>query len=114
MHARSSACSDRRFVWLLWLALLMPLAQAAAAWHALSHQPLEASGKPGGKQAVQPAQCDLCLAVAALSSAAPVGEPARLPLPTALGEAPHADFRRSGLAAPQRLYDSRAPPSIPR
>jgi hypothetical protein len=114
MRARSSACSDRRFPWLLWLALLMPLAQAAAAWHALSHQSLAASGKPGGKQAVQPAQCDLCLAVAALGSGAPIGEPARLPPPTALGEAPHAAFPRSGPAALQRLYDSRAPPSTRR
>ena len=38
MHAhRSRAVPRRHLVWLLWLALLLPVAQAAASWHALSH-----------------------------------------------------------------------------
>jgi hypothetical protein len=43
--------TQRRFTWLLWLALLPPMAQAAANWHAFSHTGRETRGEPKGKQA---------------------------------------------------------------
>ena len=72
--------SRRRFAWLLWLALLMPLAQAAAAWHVVAHEGARA-GSDDGKHGPAHAQCELCLAAAALGSGAPPGKPAALPCP---------------------------------
>ena len=56
---RSHAVSRRHLVWLLWLALLLPIAQAAAAWHVLSHADLQAAGDADGKHALRHSHCDL-------------------------------------------------------
>lgn len=69
--------------WLLWLALLLPLAQAMAGAHALSHA--------GGDRAdglVHLTHCDLCLTAANLGSGAPATQPS---LP---------DTGRAGVAQP--------------
>ena len=110
MRAPPCASSPRRFVWLLWLALLTPLAQTAAAWHALSHPRPEAVAKPGDKQALHQTQCDLCLAAAALGSAAPTGRPPSLPRPSARHGLPDADSRPGWSLPPAQPYQSRAPP----
>ena len=108
LHPR--ALTQRRFVWLLWLALLTPIAQTAATWHALSHARLDATGEADGKQALHHTHCDLCLIAAALSSGALPGEPPSLPHSTALHEVPHTDSSRIWFALPARPYESRAPP----
>ena len=110
-HPRS--LTQRRFIWLLWLALLTPIAQTAAAWHALSHARSDVIGGADGKQTLHHTHCDLCLAGAALSSGAIPGEPPSLPHSTALHEAPHADTNRTWFAPPARAYESRAPPFAP-
>ena len=51
--------SPRRFAWLLWLGLLLPVAQAAAACHALSHVRGAANGESDGKRAPPADHCDL-------------------------------------------------------
>ncbi|HEX6706050.1 MAG TPA: DUF2946 family protein [Albitalea sp.] len=101
---------QRRFGWLLWLALLLPLAQGAAACHALSHTRADLAGDLDGK-ATSFAHCDLCLAAAAVSGGgAPAGEAPVLPTLAAR----HAHTAPSSTAvvsiAPAHPYRSRAPP----
>jgi hypothetical protein len=107
-----NALYKRRFMWLLWLALLTPIAQTVATWHALSHVQLEATGEGGGKQALHPTLCDLCLAAAALTNGAPAAKPPSLPHLIALREAPRANFSRVWFALTARAYESRAPPFL--
>ena len=65
--------------WLLWLALLLPVAQAFADVHALSH--LDDSQDHG---LAHPVDCDLCLTAAHLAGGAPTVEPAPLPASAAV------------------------------
>ncbi len=92
--------------WLLWLALLLPLAQTAAAWHALSH--LGDAREPAS--AAHQAHCGQCLAAAALDGLAtpPV---LALALPVAANTAAEAVPARAD-APPRRPspYPARAPP----
>lgn len=101
--------------WLVWLALLLPLAQSAAAWHAYSHTATAAAGLPDdGSSAAHAAQCDLCLTAAAASGPAlPAAAPALAPDADASHRRPDAPV--SALPA-RRLaaYRSRAPPSSSR
>jgi hypothetical protein len=106
--------AQRRFVWLLWLALLTPIAQTTATWHAVSHACLDQTGEPDGKQAFTHTHCALCLAEAALSSGAIPGEPPSVPHPTALHEIPNTDSGRIWFVLTERPYESRAPPSAQR
>ena len=103
----------RRFVWLLWIALLTPIAQTAATWHALSHGRSGAVQERDGKQAVHETRCDLCLAGAALQGGAISGEPPFLPHPTSLRIAPRAASGRVWFTLHERHYESRAPPFAP-
>ncbi len=99
-------------MWLLWLALLTPIAQTVATTHALSHSQLEASSNGTDKQGLAHALCDLCLAAAALAGGAPPFQPPSSTHPIALREAPRADFSRVWFAVTDRAYESRAPPSL--
>ena len=56
--------------WLLLLAMLLPLAQAAAACHLLSHGLRQQTRATDEQQAVQQAECASCVAAAALGGAA--------------------------------------------
>ena len=108
--SRSRTVSQRRLVWLLWLALLLPLAQAAAVWHVLSHTGPAANGEADGKRALHPTHCDLCLTAAAVSGGALRAEPLSLPSPSARHEVPQAVSGNVGPALLSRAYRSRAPP----
>ena len=111
MHAyRSSAIPRRHFVWLLWLALLLPTAQAAASWHALSHAMLDARGAGDAKHAPQLHHCDLCLTAATISGGAPAGEPPSLKPVALRHELPRLTLIPLWVASPARPYLSRAPP----
>ena len=100
--------------WLLWLALLLPMAQSVASWHALSHVAVEAEATDDSSRAVlHGLHCDLCLAAAAVGSgaapmahAAPALVAARYlrPLTASVVERP---------AQPTLAYQSRAPPFVP-
>lgn len=109
----SRAFPQRRLWWLLWLALLLPAAQAAAAWHAVSHAALESSGETGGKQLVHLNDCAQCLAAAAMSGGAPTGQIQRVIHSEACYAVP--PFTADGLlpAFRARAYLSRAPPFSP-
>ena len=114
MHLPRPATSPRlRLLWLLWLVLLLPIAQTSAALHGLSHALSDRTGENppiDGKQAVQHAHCDLCLTAAALVGAAPPVAPPFLPRLAALHEPPHAVRATAWVVPTLPAYESRAPP----
>jgi hypothetical protein len=106
-HRRTSAS---RFACWLWLALLFPVAQVAAAAHELSHVRAEAGDGVDGKQAAHLAHCDLCPVAAAILAAPPAAD--RVPASDDL-HAAHGLPRRpdAGMGiTPPAAYLSRAPP----
>ena len=92
--------------WLLWLALLLPIAQAVAGTHALSHV-----GERQDDGIAHLVHCGLCLTAADLGTGAPAVEPAAL----AAGPARHAAPLQAAVAAPRAtrlgLPPARAPPA---
>lgn len=115
MHARHSPpIQRRRFAWLVWLGLLLPVAQVAAAGHALSHTRPESPREGEGKQAPNQAHCETCLVAAAIGGGAPLGKPQTLTSPALRHQVPHAVFADVWLALPVPAYRSRAPPDASR
>lgn len=100
--------------WLAALLLLLPLSQAASAWHAISHlgRGHVESSDEGASAPDEP--CLQCLAAAPLDHAGPSGSVAAGPLPEASrGDiAVAAAFTRP--AEPAAAYLSRGPPPSPR
>ncbi len=103
----------RHFAWLLWLALLFPVAQAAAGAHAISHARQEAC-RAGIDACANQSACELCLLAAAIAAGAPACDPPAVALP----ELGHERPATVDVAAPDGKFDpgyrSRAPPSTPR
>jgi len=114
MRAPFFRVSRRCLAWLLWIGLLLPVAQVAAAAHALSHASQEAGRSGDGKQAAAQTHCDLCLIAAAIGGVAP---PAKPPTPTPVTVSSQAAQVTSAdvpPAAPVLAYRSRAPPDASR
>jgi hypothetical protein len=105
------------WAWLLWLALLLPLAQGVANGHVLSHVNGDTSaananfGAAGGKHALHQTVCDLCLTAAAIGGAAPFDAPPPLPYVAASHTTPLAQSTGVWQALLARAYLSRAPPT---
>lgn len=102
--------SRPRFAWLLWLALLLPMAQAAAGWHQVSHARADIESNPDDPRLAHLQACDLCLTIAGVTAAAPGAEPAgfaRLPLAHAVPVGLPAGV---AFVAPIPAYLPRAPP----
>lgn len=112
--ATRSSIAPRRLVWLLWLVLLLPIAQATAVRHALSHTGLDAASETGGKQAPHQTQCELCLTAASVDGGGLPTAPPALPLAQARHALPQAVLVSVWIASPLRAYRSRAPPFTPR
>lgn len=108
---RRNTFSQRHLAWLLWLVLLLPMAQTAATWHLLSHVRADQADAEGGKSAIHLGQCDLCLSAAALAGGAPLLSSPRLPPAGVFHEAPVVDSRGIVWLATTPAYLSRAPPS---
>ena len=102
----------RHMVWLLWLALLLPLAQTAASWHVLSHVNSGQVGEPDEQQAIHQAHCELCLSAAALIGGAPLVSLPATPVHRALGEVVFAGLQGLAWTPAARVYESRAPPLL--
>ena len=98
----------RHLAWLLWFALLLPLAQAAAACHVYSH--IGAQGDVDGKPALHATQCDLCLTGASIGAGALPATPQVLLPSTARFEVPQALAIDPFPARTTPAYRSRAPP----
>jgi len=101
----------RHLAWLLWLVLLLPLAQAASTWHVLSHT-AEATQAAGTRDETLPktGHCELCLMAAAIDGGAlPVAPIVFLP-PSLPHEAPCRVRASVWQAPPASAYQGRAPP----
>ncbi len=113
--------TDLRVLWVLCLALLVPLAQGWSHWHAFSHllpassnNSTVLSAKSSSERdssALHLAHCELCLAAAAIDAAAPPADTLHLAMPS-LGEAQAASSaQQERCKQPLRAYQSRAPPT---
>ena len=107
----SSVALPRGWAWLLWLALLLPLAQAAAFSHAYSHD-AQRSGDISGKQALPGDTCGLCLTGAALCGGAAAAEPIAFISLAGTDRVPAVPATGLASIAPAHRYLSRAPPSF--
>ncbi|KQW51525.1 MULTISPECIES: hypothetical protein [unclassified Roseateles] len=92
--------------WLFWLALLLPIAQAMAGAHALSH-----IGEGADEGLSQLLHCDLCLTAANLGAGAPATEPAAVPASPAVHAAPLLARGSAPRAVSLGLPPARAPPT---
>lgn len=111
-HVRSGRLAARRFGWLLWLGLLLPIAQLAAATHALSHTRTATSSRDDPSSQAHFVHCDLCLTAAAIGGAAPVAEPASLATSVFDASPPRDVVHVAPAVAPALAYRSRAPPVL--
>jgi len=101
----------RGLPWLLWLALLLPLAQTAAAWHAYSHVREVVRLHEVDAQAPHAALCDLCLTAAAAGGGALPGSPPALTFAVIGHDLPQPAAVGVWQAPVSRAYRSRAPPA---
>jgi hypothetical protein len=97
-----------RLAWVLWLAMLLPLAQLAANWHAQSHWDTERTSSP--KDSLAAAHCVICLGAAAVTGGGATSTP--LVIAHAPPRQPVAQLAEGPRwSAPSlRAYQSRAPP----
>jgi len=106
---RPALFSRRSRLWLVWLALLLPAAQAAATWHTFSVAPA-CSADPHGRAALHSAHCDLCLTAAALSGSASPAVAPDTPCTAGRHESPQTMSGAARSAPAAWAYRSRAPP----
>lgn len=92
--------------WLLWLALILPIAQAMAGVHALSHV-----GERQDDGIAHLVHCDLCLTAADLGAGAPTAEPPALVAGVATHAAPLIARGTAPRAVSLGLPPSRGPPA---
>lgn len=105
---------QQSLAWLLWVALLLPVAQTAALWHGVSHAASAwATSQPTDDQAPHIAHCDLCLSAAALGFGAMASAPLALQLAALRHRLPQTVPTQVWLAAARLAYQSRAPPFSP-
>jgi len=105
--------SRRHLVALLWLALILPMAQAASLWHGLSHTIASAHAGDRDPYATQALHCDLCPAADAVAGGAlPVAAPALRPS-LAENSVPQDAVDQLWSAPVALAYLSRAPPPTP-
>ena len=92
--------------WLLWLALLLPIAPAMAGVHALSH-----IDDRQGEGIAHLVQCDLCLTAADLGAGAPAAHSPALVVATVTHAAPWVAQGSVPRAVSLGLPPARAPPA---
>jgi hypothetical protein len=102
--------SRRRFAWVFALALLLPLAQAVATAHTITHHAAVASHNESNPSALVDAPCALCLGAASLAAGALPSAQAALPAPLAQQRTPAAPAAVESPSAIALGYQSRAPP----
>ena len=104
----------RRLVspWLMWLALLIPLAQAAAGVHAISHIAGEAQSDEGKSSKPLADHCPQCVLAAALGSGALPATPVAWLAPMLRHALPASAAARAFACGCASAYLSRAPPFL--
>ncbi len=113
MHtAHRNTFAQRHLVWLLWLVLLLPLAQTAASWHLVSHLPTNQLTQNADPKALQQDDCSLCTSAAALIGGAPLASAPALAHTLGQHAAPIAASTGIATTPAAIAYDSRAPPLL--
>lgn len=107
---RRSSSFRHSVAWLLWLALLVPLAQSAAMAHGYSHVRTEASDYRDSDQAPQANHCALCLTAAALAGGPVLAGESKLLLVAGSDSVPREGATSVWQGLPKLGYRSRAPP----
>ncbi len=97
-------------VWLLWLALLVPLAQSVALAHTYVHDRAAATDRRDADPAAQASACDLCLAAAALAGGPLLATGPGIALQAGPDPAPSSAVGHVWQLAAVLGYQSRAPP----
>ena len=93
---------NRRLFWSLLFALILPLAQVAAAAHEVTHL----------KAPPTSIQCDLCELAAAVSGGAAPSVPLAIAPAASPQSAPDATIVAAHFTEPFTAFASRAPPSL--
>ncbi|MEJ8848939.1 hypothetical protein [Variovorax rhizosphaerae] len=102
----------RHLAWLLWLVLLLPVAQVAATSHLLSHAGEAITAAVDHKAANHALHCDLCVTAGAIAGGALAADlPTLAPPPAAPSEAPRLAFDNLRDNIPTLAYQGRAPPA---
>jgi hypothetical protein len=109
---RSHVHRRRSLAWLLALLLWLPVAQWAAAAHALLHVSVAAAADDPERPAHLPGSCDTCVVAAAIGGAAPQSAPAIAVLPRLAHVLPQAPADTALFTLFAAAYRSRAPPSL--
>ncbi|MEO5671022.1 MAG: hypothetical protein ABIR26_10065 [Ramlibacter sp.] len=113
MASRTNGPVDKtRFAWVLWLALVVPLAQLAVNWHAQSHWNADRIGQIDSKHALGGDPCDLCVAAGALTGGGAAGTALVVAHAPQVRAAPQTDSRVASPAPLVLAYESRAPPTF--
>jgi|GEM_PF-5581252 len=98
----------RRHLWILLLALLLPLAQVAAAAHEVSH--VSSALETGSKSGLHGGHCDLCALAAQVDGGAAPASPAMFVAPELRQPAPARPLGIEPRVGINTGFDSRAPP----
>ena len=109
-HLSRLSLPQRAMAWLL-LALL-PLAQAVAAGHAVSHLAGSGQGSQEDRQALHAAHCQLCICAATVAAGALPATLPTLTLPPLRQAAPAPAVAHAWAPPFAAAYDSRAPPNF--
>jgi hypothetical protein len=113
MHPfRTHRLPRTRLAWLVWLALLLPVAQYAAALHGLSHAVQQSQGDD--KQAPHYPHCELCVTAAEVAAGALPSLPPTLQVPASHHAPLHTLAHRAARSHAPLPYFSRGPPLTPR
>jgi len=103
----------RHLAWLLWLAMLLPMAQVVATTHLLSHTGEAVAAAADQKAAHHALHCDLCVTAGAIAGGALASTPPSLPSAQAApSEAPRAAFDNLSENLLALAYQGRAPPAV--
>jgi hypothetical protein len=102
--------SGPRWAWTLLLALLLPLAQAVAASHAITHHTTPSPQRDAAPTALD-ATCVQCLLAAPIGAGALPDTPPAFTLPCTAHAVPAAPLLVQPASALALAYRSRAPPS---
>jgi hypothetical protein len=99
-----------RWAWALLLALLLPLTQAVAASHAITHHATPSQQRDAAPSALD-ATCVQCLLATPIGAGAPPCTPPAFLAPSAAHATPEAPALVEPSSALALAYRSRAPPS---
>jgi hypothetical protein len=99
--------------YLLWLALLLPVAQVAASWHELSHLARDSAATGQDRSALHLGHCELCLNAAAVHIAGLPSTPVVWAGPAQQHALPSGPVVASPDTPLSLAYRSRAPPFTP-